>query len=401
MASSSWSSPRVLVVLGNLALNGQERGNIEVFNAVKAVGVEALFVTHREWGHYHIQPFLDRLGINWTTLGYARHFTKNMGLRRWGQNLGRLVTGSWAFWRTVRSYRPTHIHVANPHYYLCVLPALLMTRTPVVYRLGDEPTQHHLLYRALWRWCIVPRVQTFVCVSEHIRAKAIESGVPRGKTEVIYTHPATRPASEPLELPDFDGRTVTYIGQIAPHKGVGVLIDAALKVCRERDDVRFLIAGAVSRSNPFALALFAKVQAAGFAERVRFLGYVQDVPGLLAASDLHVCPSVGPEALSNTVVEAKQAGVPSVVSASGGLPELITQDVDGWVCDPITPETLRNAIAHFLGLSDKALEAAGQEARSSMSRLGITTEAFITHWAEVYGAPLPVAASEAERAMSA
>lgn len=394
IALSAPLPPRVLVVLGNLALNGQERGNIEVFNATKTAGVEALFVTHRDWGHYHIQPFLDRLGIRWTTLEYARHFTKNMGLRRWGRNVGRLVTGSWAFWKTMRAYRPTHIHVANPHYYLCVLPALLMTRTPIVYRLGDEPIQHHALYRALWRWGIVPRVQTFVCVSEHIRAKAIESGVPRDKTKVIYTHPASRPAPEPLDLPGFDGRTVTYVGQIAPHKGVDVFVEAAMELCRALDDVRFLIAGAVSRTNPFALALFANVQAAGLADRIRFMGYVQDVPSLLAASDLHVCPSVGPEALSNTVVEAKLAGVASVVSASGGLPELITQDVDGRVCDPVTPQTLRETILDLLALSDRDLEAAGRAARTSMTRLGITAEVFTARWAEIYGMPVLAAAPQ-------
>lgn len=89
MRKARQTSSLVLVVRGNYALNGQERGNIEVFRAAKARG------------------------------------------------LGR---GVWAFRRIARAYRPTHIHVANPHYVLSVLPALLVTRTPVVYRLGDAPT---------------------------------------------------------------------------------------------------------------------------------------------------------------------------------------------------------------------------------------------------------------------
>ena len=54
---------RVLVVLGNSALHGQERGNIEGYRALQADGVEALFVTHARWGANEIEPFLARLGL--------------------------------------------------------------------------------------------------------------------------------------------------------------------------------------------------------------------------------------------------------------------------------------------------------------------------------------------------
>lgn len=390
--------PRVLFILGNFALNGQERGNIEVARTAQTAGAEALVVTHRDWGDRHIQPILNHLNIRWVTLRYARHFTKRMSIGLWVKNVGRIVKASWELRKTMRSFRPTRIHVANPHYYLSVLPALLLTRTPIVYRLGDEPTQHHPLYRALWRWGIVPRVQTFVCVSEHIRAKALASGVPLEKTAVIYTHPAARPTTASTTLPPYDGRTVTYVGQIAAHKGVDVLVDAALALCRQRDDVRFVIAGALARSNRYAVSLVGKVQAAGLGDRIRFLGYVEDVPGLLAASDLHVCPSVGPEALSNTVVEAKQAGVPSIVSGSGGLPELITHDVDGRVCHTVTPEALAADITHFLDLSDDALDAAGEAAQASMVALGINAEAFAARWMSVYGVSPPVISPEVEQA---
>ena len=380
------TGPRVLVVLGNYALNGQERGNIEVFRAVKERGVDALFVTHRDWGHVHLQPTLDRLGLRWTTLPYARHFTKRTTPTGWLRNLGQVMRGARAFRRIAKTYRPTHIHVANPHYVLSVLPALLLTRTPVVYRLGDVPTEHHALYRILWRRFIIPRVSRFVCVSEYVRERLLETGAPAEKTTVIYSHPPARPdgAAGPTLKP-FAGRTVLFVGQIAPHKGVDRLVEAAVSLCRERADVRFLVAGLVTRQNPFALGLIGKVQAAGLSERIRFLGYVEDVPGLLTAANLHVCPSVCAEALSNTVVEAKQAGVPSVVFPSGGLPELIAQGEDGWICEAKTAESLRAGIERFLAMPEAELKTAGEAARDSMARLGITEEAFADQWAAVYG----------------
>lgn len=378
---------RVLVVLGNLALNGQERGNIQVLYATKRLGVEALFLTHREWGHLHLQPYLDRLGLAWTPLGYARHFTKSLSLRGWIANIRRLVTASLEFRRTMKQYGPTHIHVANPHYFLSVLPALMLTRTPVVYRLGDEPTQHHALYRLLWRWCIVPRVQTFVCVSKHVQARAVESGVPRDKTRVIYSHPPVRPQRVTASDSDadlFNGKTIAYVGQLAPHKGVDLLVEAAIRLCSARDDLRFVLAGTAVARDPFAHALVGKVAALGMEDRIQFLGYVEDVPDILARADVHVCPSRAGEALSNTILEAKHASTPSVVFPSGGLPEVIAHGRDGYVCAGSTAAELQRGIEYFLDMDDAALREAGAAARASLDPLGATTEAFARAWLRAY-----------------
>lgn len=379
--------PRVLVVLGNFALNGQERGNIEVFYAAKSVGVESLFVTHKQWGHHHIQPALDQRGLAWTTLNYARHFTKRISLGEWFRNVRRLLTASWEFRRIVHRYRPTHIHVANPHYFLSVLPALLTTRTPVVFRLGDVPTQHHVFYRILWRWFVIPRVRQFVCISEFILERLQESGAPPHKARVIYSFPPERVAEDSAvsaELPPFAGRTVMYVGQIAPHKGVHLLVQVAVALCRVREDVRFIFVGAISRQNPFAIGLVAQVQQAGLSEQIRFLGYQDDVPQLLAAADVHVCPSVCEEALGNVVLEAKQAGEPSVVFPSGGLPELIEHGVDGWVCSEASKTGLKEGLVRYLDMQEAELDAAKAAARSSLDRMGITKNAFAQAWLEVF-----------------
>ena len=390
MSEASSPPPRVLVLLGNAALNGQERGNIEALYAARSVGADALFVTHADWGHAQIQPALDRLGLRWKPLAYAYHFTKRLRPLGWVENLGRLVKASWGLGQIARRYKPTHLHAANQHYVLSVLPALLLMRTPLVYRLGDVPTQHHALYRFVWRWFIVPRVERFVCISEYIRESLIATGAPAHKAQVLYSYPPERPAPEqPVTLDSFDGQTVAYIGQIRPHKGVGLLVEVALALCRERADVRFVLAGAVTKQNPFALELLGKVQAAGLADRIRFVGYLEDVPGLLAGADVHTCPSVCNEALGNVVLEAKQAGVPSVVFPDGGLPELVEHGVDGFVCRAKTAVALREGIEYYLDMDAATLGAAKEAAGISLLLQGITRAAFAQAWGSVYGIAPP------------
>ena len=376
---------RVLVVFGNIPLLGHERGNIQVFNALKARGVDALFVTHKEYGHEVIQPELDRLGHRWDVATYPRLFSRGMGLRTWAQRLQSFAEGVVEFWRIGRAYEPTHVHVGNVMHFLTLLPAIKLLGVPVVYRLGDAPQRHRSLFRFLWRRVVVPNVAQFVCVSEYIRGLLLDVGAPPEKVRVIYSYPSQRPADlAPAPIAPFEGRTVLYMGQITEDKGVDLLVEAAVALCRERDDVRFLLAGDYSWQNPFAEALIQRVEDLGLTERIRFLGYVEDVPGLLAAADLHVCPSVCEEALSNTVPEAKQVGVPSAVFASGGLPELIAHGEDGWVCEGKTAESLEGGIGWFLDLPDVEAEAMGEAARASMERLGITEDAFADQWVEVY-----------------
>jgi glycosyltransferase involved in cell wall biosynthesis len=379
------TATRVLVVFGNIPLLGHERGNIQVFNALKVRGVDALFVTHKEYGHEVIQPELDRLGHRWDVATYPRLFSRRMSLKTWATRLCSLVRGLVDFWRVGRAYKPTHVHVGHGMHFITLLPAIRLLGVPVVYRLGDAPQQHRPLFRFLWRHVIVPNVTQFVCVSEYIRGLLLEAGTAAEKARVIYSYPSQRPADvAPAPVTPFEGRTVLYMGQITADKGVDLLVEAAIALCRARDDVRFLLAGDYSWQNLFAEGLIQRVEDLGLVDRIRFLGYVEDVPGLLATADLHVCPSVWEEPLSNTLVEAKRAAVPSVVFASGGLPELIDNGQDGWVCEEKTAVSLRSVIGRALSLRKAELEAMGEAARVSMERLGITEKAFTEAWLDVY-----------------
>ena len=394
--------PRVLIALGNLNLNGQERGNIEVYRALQADGVEARFATHAEWGDRNLQPYLDRLGLAWSPIPYARHFTKQLGVKGALRNLRHVRASSRAFRQLGREVRPTHVHLANPHYALNVLPALRAIGGSVIYRMGDAPTLHHAVYRQLWTRGILPRVDRFVCNSEYVRHTALASGVPEEKTTVILSTPPRRTAITHSDLPEdlvaeragttapFAGRTVVYMGQFAAHKGVDRLVEAAIQLCRQRDDVRFLIAGAPSGRSPFAADLVKRVLVAGRGDRIRFLGYLEDIPGLLDLADVHAAPSVWEEPLANTVLEAKRAGVPSVLFPSGGLPELVaTPGHDAVLCPEKTPDALAAGLQHYLDLDNEALAATGTAARSSLTSLGCDEATFRSQWLQVLMETMP------------
>lgn len=375
---------RILVLFGNIPLHGQERSNIQVMTCLQEAGAEVLFLTNDEYGHESIQPMLDSLNLPWTEARFPRLLGKSTSPAEWLDRFARISRYNGGLLRAIRSFRPTHIHVANENHLLAALPTLLSIKTPIVFRLGDEPRAHLGVFRWLWRNIYAKRIRSVVCISRFI-ADRLEDVSGRSADSVIYNYPPERRVvRDPFSLPPFDGLTCTYFGQLTQKKGVDRLFECALEVCRSRSDVRFVFAGDYLWQNTFATDLIRRAEESGLSDRILFPGFVEDIPGLLAGSDVHVCPSVWEEPLGNVVVEAKLAGIPSIVFPSGGLPELVSHGVDGFICASKTHEALRDGLLHYLDAGSDYRKRSGREARNSLERLGITRQKFTAAWRNVY-----------------
>jgi glycosyltransferase involved in cell wall biosynthesis len=95
---------------------------------------------------------------------------------------------------------------------------------------------------------------------------------------------------------------------------------------------------------------------------------MDDVPGLMERCDLNVTPTLTEEPLGNVVMEAKLAGIPSVVFPSGGLPEMIRQGENGFICETRDVEGLAAGLRFYLSQPDLA-KTHGEAARQSLDRL--------------------------------
>ncbi|MGH6950264.1 MAG: glycosyltransferase family 4 protein, partial [Vitreimonas sp.] len=114
-------------------------------------------------------------------------------------------------------------------------------------------------------------------------------------------------------------------------------------------DVDFVIAGAGVWRDAFADEARARVERAGQHERIVFCGAVEDVPALLTQGHVHVCPSISPgDSFPNVILDAKQAGLPSIVFPTAGLPEAVVSGVDGIVTAAPTADALSAAILDLL-----------------------------------------------------
>jgi glycosyltransferase involved in cell wall biosynthesis len=187
---------------------------------------------------------------------------------------------------------------------------------------------------------------------------AIAKGWPRER--IIYLPnfvPDASATAPPAVAPNGRAPVALALGRLHRNKGFGLLLEA-LAATR---DVSLWIAG----DGPLRPYLERRANRLGIAGRVRFLGWREDVPRLLAAADLLVCPSLH-EPLGNVVIEAWSAGLPVVATASDGPAGLIKNDISG-ILVPLPgtrgggPQPLADAIERVCG---------DQELRSRLGSAG-------------------------------
>ncbi|MFO0996139.1 MAG: glycosyltransferase [Alphaproteobacteria bacterium] len=115
------------------------------------------------------------------------------------------------------------------------------------------------------------------------------------------------------------------LGRLHENKAFDILIAALRDVPR----LWLWIAG----EGPEKASLEAQAASLGVGERLRFIGWREDVPALLAAADMLVCPSRH-EPLGNVVIEGWAHHRPVIAAASAG-PLALIRDGDNGLIVPI------------------------------------------------------------------
>ena len=354
-------------------LLGQERGNIEALLALKEQGCEVLCLIRNEEWITRIPEALESQGIAWRKVPFLSAWRHGSSLAELVRNAIIFIGANIMFLYLVRQFRPTHLHVFNQINVLTFIVALSLVRIPVVYRAGDKPTLHHWAWRTVWRF-IRWRTSRFVAVSRFIADCLAGSGIERERIDIIYNRPPTRRlgSSSPPVLPETCDTWMIYVGQLIPEKGVDVAVEAFRRLARDYPRLGFLIVGRISEwdGDRWARGLQTKVMSCTeIADRVVFTGEVEDVGAMFRKARVHLVPSVWQEPSGNVVLEAKLAGVPSVVFPTGGLPEFIKDGVDGTVCSAASAEALADAIVPYLDDPGRA-HREGEAARNSLDCLG-------------------------------
>jgi glycosyltransferase involved in cell wall biosynthesis len=170
---------------------------------------------------------------------------------------------------------------------------------------------------------------------------------------------------------------VLFAGRLAEQKRVDDLLKALDLLQHVQPEVCTLIAG----DGPLRGRLEETSRAYHLDGRVRFLGHRDDVPRLMAATDLVVLPSAY-EGLPNVVLEAMRFGKPVVATAAPGTDEVIIDGQTGLLVPVGNVMLLARAIRDVV--RDPALASRLGEAGRARVGAHFRADAMVAKFAELY-----------------
>ena len=270
----------------------------------------------------------------------------------------------FAWWLRKRGIKV--VHACDLYANVFALPGAALARVPV--RIGSrreiappDKTQAHLRAQRL-AYRVAHRI---VANSTAGAERLLAEGVPDPRITVIpngidlggFTPPPTRARR----------RVVTTVANLRQEKGHEVLLRAAARVLCQVPDARFRIVG----DGPMRNTLVELAASLGIADAVEFLGHREDVPALLAESDVFAFPS-RTEAFPNGLIEAMAAGLPSIASATGGILELVEHECNGLLVPVGDDDALARSILDLMGDPDKATRIARAARQTIESRYSFT-----------------------------
>jgi len=263
------------------------------------------------------------------------------------------LASAWRLARILKTHQIDVVHAQKGKGRTLALLAGLLVRIPVVIlnRGVSFPLDRFQRLGYTTR-----RVTAIVAVCESIKQALVQSGVDGQKIEVIYSgtdttrfHPGVDGSAVRRELGfTADEFVITQIG-VRSWKGNDDTIEAMRAVVAAAPQARLLIVGA---RNPDSLDAVARQR--GVDAHVRVIGYREDVPEILAASNCCVDASYAGLGLTGTLREALAVGTPVVATDLEGNPELVVHGVTGLLVPPRRPDALARALLDMIGDRDRA-----------------------------------------------
>jgi glycosyltransferase involved in cell wall biosynthesis len=217
--------------------------------------------------------------------------------------------------------------------------------------------------RKVMRFCDKALLRNFdsvIMVSEAMRRLVPRWWLPASSLVVIHNALAIdRYGKEHVDAArrrtDVSGRVVALnVGRLSPEKGQDLLLHAFAEVGAQHPGFQLWFAG----TGPLESELRALAVKLGVAGRVRFLGFVADMPALYREVDVVVQSSLT-EGLPNVILEAVYLRVPIIATAVGGTAEVVEHGSGGWLIDRGSAQQLASALRLFLTEPERFARMAG------------------------------------------
>jgi phosphatidylinositol alpha-1,6-mannosyltransferase len=251
---------------------------------------------------------------------------------------------------------------------------------------GSDILREGWLYQVAFKW-LLRRAASVIAVSGETRSLLARRGFDPAAIRVIY--PGVRAGdfqrppgsvSPEMEALVSGRRALLTVGRLIRRKGVLEFIEGVMpQLSRDLPDVLYLVVGDDAKASlvhheRLRDRIAARINELGLGGHVRLLGSLSDADlrALYFRSHVFVLPCLDipgdMEGFGIVFLEAALAGMPSVATRVGGIPEAVEDGVTGLVVPPGDSDAMRKAVNRLLSdeTARRRMAAAGAERARKM-----------------------------------
>ncbi|MEC9491595.1 glycosyltransferase family 4 protein [Flexistipes sp.] len=250
--------------------------------------------------------------------------------------------------KIIKYVKPDIVHSHDAH---SLTPPLILKYLGFEYKLvHTRRVDFHIKNSLMSRWKYNNKnIDSLVAISDAVKNILISDGIKRPVEKIYsgldrnfvvkFSDNKKNDLRRKLDINPGDF-VIGSVGNFVPHKDFETLIRAFKLIYDEKKNVKLLLVGDGELLNDMK-KLSEKLN---ISASVIFTGYAENVGELMNIMDLYAATSQE-EGLNTSVIEAMMHGLPVVATKAGGLPELVKDNYNGYLCN----------VKDYKGVADKSV----------------------------------------------
>lgn len=285
--------------------------------------------------------------------GYAERIIRDRGfeVKIFNSNPGiKNLLNIIYLYRWFRKIKPDIVHTAAAEANFHGIIAAKLAGVKKIYAEEIGLPSHSKYAQFIFRF-LYKLTNKVICVSEAVKDNLLQlKEIELNKGIVIY-NPVSLPKRHfKIKEKKFQ---IVYVGRLEKVKNVEFLIHALAKLsCIEHVELKIVGEGR-ERKNIESL-----IEHYDLNNRITLIGFNNEPEIFVSQADLFVLPSLS-EGFGIAVVESMLQGIPCLCSRVGGIPEFITNDLNGWLFNPDNEFDFLNKLEEIIQLPIEELEKVG------------------------------------------
>ena len=227
--------------------------------------------------------------------------------------------------------KKNHIDLVYTNTSTLISPSIAakLSKIPSIFHIHEIPNRNPIYSRFITIFLNI-FTREIICVSKSVYDFWIKKGLKRDKVKIIYNGFNIKKSKS--KILSNDKIVFTSISRIIPYKGHSLLIRIFDILCKKNKNIHLQIIGdTLPEYQKYLNDLKIDIKKRGLDNKIKFLGFREDVKSILDKSNFFIHTPLSPDPLPTVIFEAIRCKTPVITNNLGGAYEILDQGNNGLI----------------------------------------------------------------------